>query len=155
MDARDPRSSRWIDTASQEGALVSADAAGRPALRCGPEKGRTFARTVVNDFGGKMTHDYPKRCDSLQASPALPQVDASLKEIEYAFDTLHVDGVGVYTSIGDTYLGDPVARAEIFEELNRRKAGHLSSGLGPARKRRWPQSGGGQRRFPRPSSTSI
>lgn len=85
----------------------------------GTEKGRDFARSV-NDFGGKMMRDYPKRFGLLASLP-LPQVDATLKEIEYAFDTLHADGVGVYTSIGDKYLGDP-SIAPIFEELNRRKA---------------------------------
>jgi 6-methylsalicylate decarboxylase len=85
----------------------------------GTEEGRTFARSV-NDYGAKMTHDYPKRFGLLACLP-LPQVDASLKEIEYALDTLDADGIGVYTSIGDKYLGDP-ALAPVFEELNRRKA---------------------------------
>lgn len=85
----------------------------------GTEKGRDFAR-AINDFGGKMMHDYPKKFGLLASLP-LPQVDATLKEIEYAYDTLHADGVGVYTSIGTKYLGDP-SMAPIFEELNRRKA---------------------------------
>ena len=42
----------------------------------------------------------------------LPHVDQSLKEIEYAFDTLNVDGIGCMTSYGDKWLGyaefDPV-----------------------------------------------
>ena len=51
----------------------------------------------------------------------LPHIDASLKEIAYAFDTLKVDGIGMMTNYGDKWLGysdfDPV-----WEELNRRKA---------------------------------
>jgi 6-methylsalicylate decarboxylase len=50
-----------------------------------------------------------------------PHIDECLKEIEYAFDTLKVDGVGCMTSYGDKWLGysefEPV-----WEELNRRKA---------------------------------
>lgn len=47
--------------------------------------------------------------------------DASLKEVEYALDTLHADGIGMLTSYGDKFFGDTVF-APIFEELNRRKA---------------------------------
>lgn len=53
--------------------------------------------------------------------PPLPHIDESLKEIEYAFDTLRVDGVGIMTSYGDKWLGyqefEPV-----WQELNKREA---------------------------------
>jgi predicted TIM-barrel fold metal-dependent hydrolase len=51
----------------------------------------------------------------------IPRVDESLKEIEYAFDTLKADGVGILTSYGNRWLGGP-AFQPIFDELNRRKA---------------------------------
>ena len=47
--------------------------------------------------------------------------DATLKEIEYAFDRLKADGVNLQTNYGDRWLGDPTYRP-VFEELNRRKA---------------------------------
>ena len=50
-----------------------------------------------------------------------PDVDASLKEIAYAFDTLKADGVGLLTSDGNVWLGDP-ALQPVFDELNRRNA---------------------------------
>ena len=51
----------------------------------------------------------------------LPDVDATLKEIAYAYDTLKADGVGLLTSYGDTWLGNAAYRP-VMEELNRRKA---------------------------------
>src|SRR5258707_12378620 len=51
----------------------------------------------------------------------LPDVDATLKEPAYGFDTLNVIGAGFATSYGDKYASD-AAFAPVFEELNRRKA---------------------------------
>lgn len=80
---------------------------------------RALAREA-NEFGAKMKADYPGRF-GIWASLPLPDVDASLKEIEYAFDTLKLDGIGLVTSIGTRYMGDK-SFAPVFEELNRRGA---------------------------------
>jgi hypothetical protein len=49
----------------------------------------------------------------------LPDIDATLKEIAHADDVLKVDGVGLFTSYGDTRLADAAFRPAM-EELNRR-----------------------------------
>jgi len=84
------------------------------------EKGRAAVRTV-NEFGAKCMHDYPKRF-GLFASIPFPDVDGSLKEIAYAYDTLKCDGVGIYTNDNQGHWpGDPKLEP-IWQELGRRKA---------------------------------
>ena len=85
----------------------------------GTENGRRLIR-IANDFGAKCVQANPKRLGLLAGLP-FPDVDGSLKEIEYAYDTLKCDGIGIYSSTGDKWPGDP-AFEPIMAELNRRKA---------------------------------
>ncbi len=75
---------------------------------------------ACNDYAADMMRMHPKRF-GLFATLPLPDVDASLKEIGYAFDTLKADGIGIPTSFGTTWPGD-AAYAPVWDELNRRKA---------------------------------
>jgi predicted TIM-barrel fold metal-dependent hydrolase len=105
-----------------------------------PEAAR-IAR-VCNDYGAEMIRDYPGRF-GLFATLSMLDVDTTLKEIAYVFDTLKADGVGLQSNYGDKWLGHALYKP-IFDELNRRKAlvyvhplvaaccGNLSVGTFPA-----------------------
>jgi 6-methylsalicylate decarboxylase len=84
-----------------------------------PEQSRKAARQW-NDYVKRLGQDHPGRFGLLAALP-LPDIDGSLKEAEYAFDTLKADGIGIQTSYDQLWLGDP-AFAPLWQELDRRKA---------------------------------
>jgi predicted TIM-barrel fold metal-dependent hydrolase len=73
-----------------------------------------------NDFGAQMVRDRPGRYALFATLPML-DIDSTMRELEYALDTLKADGIGLQTSYGDKWPGDAFYRP-VFEELNRRKA---------------------------------
>ena len=107
----------------------------------GPAAATRWAR-LCNEYGATMVRDHPGRFGLFAALPMLDIAD-TLKEIEYAMDTLKADGIGLQTNWGDKWPGDATYRP-VFEELNRRKAvvyfhplvaaccGRLSVGTFPA-----------------------
>ena len=85
----------------------------------GPTEANRIAR-ACNEYAAEMMRDHPGRF-GLFATLSMLDTDATLKEIEYAFDTLKADGIGLQSSYGDRWLGD-AAYAPVLAELNRRKA---------------------------------
>jgi 6-methylsalicylate decarboxylase len=120
-----PANTRWtpeqsiedMDKGGVASAMVSVT---NPGLWFGDKEATRRVARACNEFGAKLVQDHPKRFGLFAAMP-LPDVDATLAEIAYAYDQLKVDGVGLFTSYGDTWLGNPAYRP-VMEELNRRKA---------------------------------
>ena len=75
---------------------------------------------AVNEVGASLIKQHPRQFAALAALP-LPDVNAALDELTYALDVLKLDGVALFTHIGENYLGNP-AWAAVFDELNRRGA---------------------------------
>ncbi|MBV9458544.1 MAG: amidohydrolase [Bradyrhizobium sp.] len=85
----------------------------------GADKANQLARDC-NEYAAQLMRDHPGRF-GLFATLSMLDIDKTLREIEYAFDTLKADGVGLQSSYGDKWLGNAVYKP-VFDELNRRKA---------------------------------
>jgi 6-methylsalicylate decarboxylase len=72
-----------------------------------------------NEFMTRQGRDHKGRFGVFAVLPIL-DIEGSLREMEYALDTLKADGINMMTNIGDKWLGDPYY-FPLFEELNRRK----------------------------------
>jgi predicted TIM-barrel fold metal-dependent hydrolase len=120
-----PANTAWtpdksIEDLDRGGSAAAVISITNPGLWFGDNQATNRVARACNDYGAKLVQQYPKRFGLLAAMP-LPDVDATLKEIAYAYDTLKVDGIGLFTSYGDKWLGNAAFRP-VMEELNRRQA---------------------------------
>jgi predicted TIM-barrel fold metal-dependent hydrolase len=111
------RSLEDMDKAGVATSIVSITTPGVSFLE--KDAARALAREC-NDYAARLASDHRGRFGSFAILP-WPDVDGSLREIEYSLDTLKADGIGMLTNYGDKWFGDPYF-APVFEELNRRKA---------------------------------
>jgi len=120
-----PANTTWtpaksIEDLDRAGAAAAVVSITNPGLWFGDAAAtRTLAR-ACNEYGARLVTDHPTRFGLFAALP-LPDVDATLAEIAYAYDVLKADGVGLMTSYGDVWLGNPAFRP-VMAELDRRRA---------------------------------
>lgn len=73
-----------------------------------------------NDYLAELADKHPGRFGGFACLP-LPDIDASLKEIDRVLNDLKLDGFLQLTNVDDRYAGHPDFDP-VYEELNRRKA---------------------------------
>lgn len=106
-----------MDRNGIDGAIVSISA---PGVWFGdPNESERLARDC-NDYAAQMKAEFPGKFGFFATLP-MPDVEASLREIERAFEILRADGVVLMTNYGGIYPGD-IALRPLFDELDRRRA---------------------------------
>jgi 6-methylsalicylate decarboxylase len=107
----------FMDDAGIDVAVMSVST---PGVHIGDsQRARSLARRC-NELAAELVHERPDRFASFACIP-LPDIDASLEELSYAFDVLGLDALVLFTNSNGVYLGD-TALEPVFEELERRKA---------------------------------
>ncbi len=109
-----------VEAMDRNGIATAVTSISAPGLWFGDDEESVRLARLCNEYAASIRRDHPGRFGVFASLP-LPDVDASLAEIEYALDTLGADGIGLLTSYGDRYPGDP-AFAPVFDELDRRGA---------------------------------
>ena len=111
------RALAYLDEAAIATAVVSIST---PGVHFGDDlSARTLARRV-NEFMAGLVQERPDRFGAFAVLP-LPDVEGTLRELDYALGDLHLDGVSMFTNADGAYLGN--ARFDpVFAELQRRHA---------------------------------
>jgi predicted TIM-barrel fold metal-dependent hydrolase len=111
---------RSIEDMDRAGVATAITSVTTPGVWIGDDaQGARLARDS-NDYAARLAGDFKGRFGTFAAIP-LPNIAASLAEIEYGLDVLKADGIALFTSYRDKWLGDS-AFDPVMAELDRRSA---------------------------------
>jgi len=86
----------------------------------GNDENARYLTQATNDAMAKLSSNSPKKIGFYAIVP-LPDIDGALKQMEYALDSLHADGIALLSTQNGVYMGDSAFR-EVYAEMSRRSA---------------------------------
>ena len=104
----------------RHGIATSITSISQPGAHFGDDAAAAKLARALNDEAAAMVAAHPTRLGSFAVLP-LPNVPAALDEIDYALDTLKLDGIGLLASYRGMFLGDPHLDP-VMARLNERAA---------------------------------
>ena len=104
----------------RQGIAIAINSISAPGIYFGNNDFTQKLARKCNEISAYIVNQNPNRFGAFAILP-LPDIEASIVELEYALDTLQLDGVVLLTNFGGIYLGD-AHYDDLFYELNRRKA---------------------------------
>jgi 6-methylsalicylate decarboxylase len=107
----------YLDDAGTQVAITSIST---PGVHMGDDAAARELARRCNEFSATLIQERPDRFGGFAALP-LPDVEGSLRELEYALDVLKLDGVVLFSNARGVYVGDKKC-APVFTELEQRKA---------------------------------
>jgi len=111
---------RALDLMDRTGIATAFTSISSPGLYFGDVAFTRSLARACNDAMADLVRSRPDRFGAFAALP-LPDVAASLRELEYALDVLKLDGVNLVTHVAHRYMGHP-EEVELYAELDRRRA---------------------------------
>ena len=102
---------KWMDEAGVETSVLTLAA---------PQPSSALVVRRTNETAARIKREHPGRFLFCAALP-LPDVDAAIREVKYALDTLGADGIKLATNVQGQYLGPPELDT-LFAVLNERHA---------------------------------
>lgn len=107
----------FMDEAEIDVSVVSIST---PGVHIGDDAAAGDLARRMNELAAQLIQERPDRFGGFVALP-LPDLDGSLRALEYGLDVLKLDGVLLFSNARGVYLGNPML-APLFDELERRAA---------------------------------
>ncbi len=102
---------KWMDETGVETSVLTLAA---------PQPTSALVVRQANEAAARIKREHPGRFMFCAALP-LPDVDAAIREVKYALDTLGADGIKLATNVAGQYLGAPELDT-LFAVLDQRRA---------------------------------
>jgi predicted TIM-barrel fold metal-dependent hydrolase len=122
-----------VDVMDTYGIEVALTSLAQPGVGFGTQASAEALARRCNDYAAELMARWPSRFGALATVP-MWTMDGACKEVTYALDALRFDGISLFASYGEKFLGDPEFDP-LFEMLDGRNAVvFIHPGLHPSSK---------------------